>query len=295
MRIVTRGDLDGLTSAVLLSEMEQIDDIALIHPQDVTDKKFVITKEDVLANLPYHPACGMWFDHHEHTIKPPEGKYKGAYGLKPSVARVIYEYYGPEKLQKYSRLVEETDRFDSADLTREDVMDPTGVILLGFLIDPRTGMGGDYKGFFASLVGLLREKDIEAILSEPDILERVSVYRENNRKLHDFLLANSSIDDNVVITDYRNLSEAPIGNRFLVYTAFPYCNVSVRIQWGPGRKFVAVNIGHSIFNRTCRTDVGQLCREYGGGGHRGAGACVLDPSTADLEIHEIIESLIDHS
>lgn len=64
MRLVARGDLDGVTSAVLLSTMEQIDSIELIHPQDITDKKFKITGNDIMANLPYHPDCSMWFDHH---------------------------------------------------------------------------------------------------------------------------------------------------------------------------------------------------------------------------------------
>jgi hypothetical protein len=36
MRFVTRGDMDGLTSAVLITEMEEVDSIWLIHPQDIT-------------------------------------------------------------------------------------------------------------------------------------------------------------------------------------------------------------------------------------------------------------------
>ena len=39
MRLVTRADLDGLTASVLISEMEEIDEILLVHPQDITDKK----------------------------------------------------------------------------------------------------------------------------------------------------------------------------------------------------------------------------------------------------------------
>jgi hypothetical protein len=294
MRIVTRGDLDGLAASVLISEMEEVDGIVLVHPQDITDRKFVITAEDILANLPYHPACGMWFDHHEHTVLPETGKYRGAYALSPSVARVVYDYYDSGELRKYRHLVDETDRFDSARLNREDIMDPQGVILLGFLIDPRTGMGGDYRGFFTSLVQRLREKGVEALLADPDLLESISLYRESSMKFHDFLLANSEVEGNVVMTDFRKLDRTPIGNRFLVYTTFPHCNVSIRIQWGPGKEFVAVNIGHSILNRSCRADVGRLCREYGGGGHRGAGACVLSPSTADLEIYDILDRLVEH-
>ncbi|HEX6177179.1 MAG TPA: exopolyphosphatase, partial [Thermoanaerobaculia bacterium] len=74
MRLVTRGDLDGLTSAVLITMKEPIDEIALVHPQDITDKKFKIRPDDILANVPYDPNAGMWFDHHlltESNEKPP--------------------------------------------------------------------------------------------------------------------------------------------------------------------------------------------------------------------------------
>ena len=39
MRLVTRGDLDGLTSAVIITMKEPIDEISLVHPQDITDKR----------------------------------------------------------------------------------------------------------------------------------------------------------------------------------------------------------------------------------------------------------------
>jgi len=76
-----------------------------------------------------------------------------------------------------------------------------------------------------------------------------------------------------------------------VYTLFPQSNVSVRVHWGPSREHVACAVGHSIFNRTCRTAVGELLAEYGGGGHRGAGTCLLPAKTADTQIQEIIDTL----
>jgi len=54
---------------------------------------------------------------------------------------------------------------------------------------------------------------------------------------------------------------------------------------------VACALGHSIFNRTCRTAVGQLLARYGGGGHRGAGTCLLLAATADAQVGEIIAEL----
>lgn len=290
MRLVTRGDLDGLVASALISEMEPVNDILIVHPQDITDRKVAITKEDILANLPYHPEAGMWFDHHAHTIMP-EGAFRGAYMVAPSVARVIYNYYASAKLKRFAHLVDETDRFDSANLTQEDITDPKDVILLGFLVDPRTGLGGDFRALFASLVERIRSKETAALLHDPDIRERIIALKNENRQFHEFLLKHSEVHDNVVVTDYRDADKIPAGNRFLVYTAFPECNVSLRIQWGPGRKFVALNIGHSIFSRACAVDVGELCRNYGGGGHFGAGGCVLRAASAELAIKVITRKL----
>lgn len=290
MRLVTRGDLDGLTAAVLITEMEQIDEILLVHPQDITEKKIEIKADDILANLPYDHRCSMWFDHHAHTIMP-EGEYKGAYAVAPSVARVIYDHYASDKLKRFDHLVNETDRFDSADLTRDDIDNPQGVILLGFLIDPRTGMGGDFRTQFTSLVERIRAKSLEAVLSDDDIREQAAAFRRDDQSFREFLLAHSEVHDKVVVTDFRGIENVPVGNRFLVYSTFPNCNVSLRIQWGPDKKLVALNIGHSIFDRSCNVDVGELCRNYGGGGHRGAGGCVLRTMAAGLAIKIITEKL----
>ncbi len=290
MRLVTRGDLDGLTAAVLISEMEPVDKLLLVHPQDITDRKVSIGSDDILANLPYDPRCGMWFDHHAHTVMP-EGSFKGSYKVAPSVARVIYDYYAAPKLQQFSRLVAETDRFDSAKLDRTDVEDPSNEILLGFLIDPRTGIKGEFKEFFASLVQRLRERPVAQVLQDPDIIEKTTLLKEDDQRFREFLLANSTVHGNVVVTDYRPVTNAPAGNRFLIYTTFPQCNVSLRIQWGPEKKFVALNIGHSIFDRSCHTNVGELCRNYGGGGHPGAGGCILRATSAELAIKVIIRKL----
>ena len=290
MRVVTRGDLDGLTASILITEMEQVDEILLVHPQDITDNKVEITADDILANLPYDPRAGVWFDHHAHTVMP-DGAFKGAYAVEPSVARVIYDYYAADKLQRFAHLVAETDRFDSADLSRNDIDDPQDVILLGFLIDPRTGLGGDFRAQFTSLVERIRTKSLTDVLHDADIRALQNTFRRDDEDFRAFLLANSEVHDKVVITDYREIENAPVGNRFLIYTTFPDCNVSLRIQWGPGRKLVALNIGHSIFDRSCSVDVGELCRNYGGGGHRGAGGCVLRPMAAGLAIKIITEKL----
>ena len=297
MRLVTRGDLDGLTSAVIITMMEQIDDILLVHPQDITDKAVPITQNDILANLPYHPNAGIWFDHHLLTAsneKPPKN-FKGKHGLAPSAARLVYEYYlqrhpKDERLLRLAPLVDETDRLDAAQLTPEDVNNPKDYILLGYTIDSRTGFGS-FDGYFKMLTEMLKTKSIGEVLQQPEVRERVDRIKAEQADFTRLLQRNSFQLNNVVVTDLREIERLPAGNRFIIYTLFPESNVSLRVHWGPRHNSVIAAVGHSIFNRTCKTSVGDLMSRYGGGGHRGAGTCVLPLEKAADAIDEILFEL----
>jgi len=297
MRLVTRGDLDGLTSAVIITMKEPIDEIALIHPQDITDKRVEIRSDDILANLPYHPDCGMWFDHHILTPsneKPP-ADMKGRHAIAPSAARVVYDYYlekypNDPDLLRLEKLVAETDRLDAAQLTPEDVDNPSDYILLGYTIDSRSGLGG-FKDYFKHLVEWLKTMPISEVLEHPEVKSRVERLRNELVAFKDLLRRNSFQLNNVVVTDLRESENAPAGNRFLIYTLFPETNVSLRVHWGPRRGSVIAAVGHSIFNRTCKTSVGDLMSRFGGGGHKGAGTCELPLDTAAEAIDEILAEL----
>ena len=297
MRLVTRGDLDGLTSAVIITMKEQIDEILLVHPQDITDRKVDIRPDDILVNLPYDPRAAVWYDHHlltESNQKPPE-MFRGRHRVAPSAARLVYEDYlekqpGDPALLRLAALVDDTDRLDAAQLTTADVEDPKGYILLGYTIDSRTGLGS-FQGYFLKLVEWLKTMTIEEVLEQPEVRERVERIRKDAHAFRALLERNSFLLSNVVITDLREIQALPAGNRFLVYTLFPAANVSLRVHWGPSHGSVIAAVGHSIFNRTCNTSVGELMSRYGGGGHRGAGTCVLPLETAADSIDEILFEL----
>ncbi|HEV2124474.1 MAG TPA: exopolyphosphatase [Chloroflexota bacterium] len=291
MRLVTRGDLDGLTCALLLQEVEPIEEVALVHPKDVQDGKVDITSNDILANLPYDPRAGMWFDHHssESEAAGPSG-FKGAYAIAPSAARVIANHYDSPKFARYEELLAETDRLDAAQLTIEDVQDPKGWILLGYTIDPRTGLGG-FRDYFQKLMRLCREQTIDEVLQEEEVAERVRRVKTEQQAFVQHLMEVSKLDGNVIVMDVRGMRGLPSGNRFLVYTLFPEANVSLRIADGLAGKFYTVQVGHSIFNRTCKTNVGELMHKHGGGGHRGAGTCQPTVDVADAVIADILETL----
>ena len=144
MRLVTRSDFDGLACGALLKEIGLIDSWKFAHPKDLQDGLVEITENDVLANVPFVEGCGLWFDHHssEHERNELAGKYKGESRITPSCARIIYEYYGgKERFSHFDDMMEAVDKVDSGNLTIDEIQNPTGWILVGFLMDPRTGLG----------------------------------------------------------------------------------------------------------------------------------------------------------
>lgn len=96
MRLVTRSDFDGLACGALLLEAGIVDHWKFAHPKDLQDGLIPIDENDCLANVPFVPGCGLWFDHHSSEFERQElqGKYKGESRITPSCARIIYEYYG---------------------------------------------------------------------------------------------------------------------------------------------------------------------------------------------------------
>jgi oligoribonuclease NrnB/cAMP/cGMP phosphodiesterase (DHH superfamily) len=297
MRLLTRSDFDGICCAVLLFELGVVDEMVYAHPKDLQDGKIEVTSNDVLANVPYVDGAGLWFDHHsseEERLNMVH--FKGNSEEAPSTARVIYDYYmGDERLEKFEEMLKYVDKVDSADLTEDEILNPSGWVLLGFICDPRTGLGyhQEYSKsnllLMQELVDSIRTKGIEEILALPDVRERIDRYFENDHKYSDFLKEHSRTDGSVVVLDTRGIDEIPPGNRFLIYSLYPDANISVHSLKVKGGEAVSVTVGHSITNRTSEVDVGSLMLSYGGGGHTKVGTCQVTNADADRIIEEIIE------
>ncbi len=302
MRLVTRSDFDGSVCAALLLELGLVDGILYIHPKDLQDNKIEVTGDDILANVPFVEGCGLWFDHHssEHERLKLEGKFKGASELEPSAAQVIYEYYKKDqvaagKLKKFEDLIKIVGIADSAQFSKDDILNPTGWIMLAFIADPRTGLG--YKRSFRisnfelmkKLPEYLRSKTAEEILSLPDFQERVQVYHEETSKYKALLARTTRIEGDAILIDFRGIAENPVGNRFMEYVLYPEQNISVRIVDGRDKQFAMISVGHSILDRTSLVDVGSLVLKYGGGGHKQVGTCQVEYDDVDRIVGEMLQ------
>lgn len=302
-RLVTRSDFDGLVCAMLLKELDLIDDIKFVHPKDVQDGKVELTGDDITTNLPFDPRVKLAFDHHESELKrvdPALAKDKFIIeGEAKSAARVVYNYYGGK--ETFSRISEEimtaVDKGDSADFTVDEILNPSGWVLMNYIMDARTGLGR-FHDFRISNYDLMMElidycviHPIEDVLALPDVKERVDLYFEQQEKFKAQLERIARVDGKVVVIDLRNEETIYTGNRFMIYAMHPEVEMSVHVAWGFQKQNTAVMIGKSIVNKNSKVNIGDLCLKYGGGGHANAGTCQLDNDKVDAELPNIIQAL----
>ncbi len=299
MRLVTRSDFDGIVCCVLLEEAGITNSRLYCHPKDLQDGKIPITKDDVLANVPYVEGCGLWFDHHKSNIAHAPKDFKGKAYLAPSAARIIWDYYGSEEKFgcEYQPLMRDVDKVDSASLTKEDILNPCGWVMLGFIIDPRTGLGhhhhfriSNYQ-LMQDMVGLIRTKNLEEILEYPDVYDRFTFYYQKVSESISIIQENCRKVGKTVIFETRYIDHMPVGNRFLIYGLYSECDTSIQIGWGKNKEKVFIAVGKSILDRSNNTDISAILSVYGGGGHNNVGTCQVELDQVDAVIQDITAKL----
>ena len=226
------------------------------------------------------------------------GKYKGESRSSPSCARIIYEYYGgKEKFPQFDDMMEAVDKVDAGNLTIDEVMNPYGWILIGFLMDPRTGLGrwrefsiSNYQ-LMEKLLRACHSMSTEEVLALPDVQERIEVYRDQTEKFKEMVGEYTRTEGNVIITDLRGVDPIYTGNRFMIYSMYPEQNISAWIVSGREGRGCSVAVGYSIMNRTATLDVGSLMLKYHGGGHKKVGTCQFSSANMEVELPKMLEEL----
>ncbi len=315
MRLVTRADFDGLVCGALITKFEKIDDYLFVEPKYMQDGLVEIRSGDIITNLPYHPNCTLWFDHHITNTTPnfatPIILGRGGFRLAPSAARVVFEYYTelairqqatgngktPKEIAEFldtarmQHLMHEVDRVDAGKLEQDDVLNPQGYVLLSMTTDGKNA--GD-EPYWLKVINLLRDATLTEVFNEPDIKKRCQRIQDEQEKLRKLLLERTSYKGNVIYCDLRGIREIPDGNRFLIFTLFPKGNIQVKVAHDSQREnTTAISVGYNIFNPTSNVNVGELLKNYGGGGHKVVGSSRVPNDKAEQAIKEILAAVTD--
>ncbi len=294
MRLITTSNLEGVVSTAMLADKEDIQEIFFAHPKDIIDNLVDVKAGDGIVNLPFHENAALWFNHIdkvESIRELPEG-VKGSGVVAPSTARVIHDFYGDFDSLKYSEALDAADRMGSAELTYEDVLKPEGWMLLGYTLDPRSGLG-EVEQYSLEIIEALRSgKTIEEIMKLQSVQGRAKRYLFKEKEYKKAMMFHTEEYANVSLTDVRDLDPVPSGNRFLVFPLFARSNVNVHVLQHPRvATKVIIAVGKSVFDKTHPVHVGDLLSDYGGGGIIGAGTCQVNAHEADGIIKEIVIKL----
>lgn len=303
-RLVTRSDFDGLVCAVLLKHLDMINDISFVHPKDMQDGKVEIGPMDITTNLPFVDGAHLVFDHHESELRRNDLNVDNYIidADAPSAARVVWKHFGGHAAfpSSWDEMMEAVDKADAAQFSIHEVLQPKRWELLNMLMDSRTGLGR-FREFtisnyalMMSLIDHCKDSTIDQILELPDVLERVELYEQHAHAFKDQLQRCSTVHGNLVVLDLRHEEIIHPGSRFAIYALFPECNISIHRLWGFKQQNTVFATGKSIFDRSCKTHVGELMLKYGGGGHAAAGTCQIDNDQSDDVLQELIQTINDN-
>jgi nanoRNase/pAp phosphatase (c-di-AMP/oligoRNAs hydrolase) len=292
--------MDGLVCAVILKQLNLIDEITFVHPKDMQDGTIEITSNDIITNLPYVAHAHLVFDHHEsESIRNGEADNYIIIPDAPSAARVVYDYYGgAEKLPAIREdMMIAVDKADAAQFTIDDILNPKGWELLSFLMDSRTGLGR-FREFTVSnyqlmmnLIDYCINHNIDEIMQLPDVVERVELFNKYKDDFKAQIERCSTVYDNLIVLDLRDEETIYPGNRFMIYALNPQTNISIHVLWGFKNQNTVFATGKSIVNRSSKTNIGELMLKYGGGGHNAAGTCQISNDRAEDVLKELIETI----
>ncbi len=296
-RLITYGDFDGLVCYILLSKLDLISEVMFINPLEVKLGDIIPNNRDIFANLPYIPGVFMSFDRHNQGIKKQERNFIIEYEAH-SVARVIANYFNLEEKFPFvfNNLLDHLDTTNEALLTTDDILNPKDWVLLSFILDPLTGLNR-FHDFSKSHEQTLRDLaqnfeklSIEQILSLPDIVERIHIYKTYQDHFIKQIKRCSTTYKHLVVVDLSHEDIIYPGNPFMVYALYPEADISMIIQnSGDTSDF---EIGASIINLNNSLDIGAMLRSMGGSGHKKEGKIKCAQSDKNNLKMKLIESIL---
>jgi hypothetical protein len=148
------------------------------------------------------------------------------------------------------------DQADSAQYSREDILEPQGWTLLNYLMDARTGLGR-FRNFRISnytlmmqLIDYCRTHGIHDILGLPDVKERVEIYLEHADKAREQI--QRCTRSTATWWCWTCVAKRPIWatNRFMIYALPAGCNISIHVMWGLKQQNTVLATGKSILDRS---------------------------------------------
>ncbi len=297
--IIADGDLDGLVAGAVLKTAWPDADIVFSHPAEIRSGYLddIINENTALCDLPFHPACGLYIDHHvtnrPSEIQENEFTAKGRYihwREADSAARVAYELFLPLfDLTALAPIMDMVDRLDGGRISTDEFFSDDPVVWIS-----RTVTSSDQEYSRSLLKKLVAGQSVAEIVKETETAVRIEAMKKQMQDIRNILNSKSIIENRLAIC---NLAETGLRtNGYLVTAHFGKdCDACLIVHgskdgkigddedWPLSASFYSNSFLHTeggIF------DLSSLATMFdeNGGGHRNACGCRIMPVNENGEV-----------
>ena len=290
--IVADGDLDGLVAGAVLKTAWPDADIVFSHPAEIRSGFLdgIINENTALCDLPFHPACGLYIDHHvtnrPSEIQENEFAAKGRYihwRKADSAARVAYELFLPLfDLKALAPIMDMVDKLDGGRISTEEFLSDDPVVWIS-----RTVTSSDQEYSRSLLRKLVAGQSVAEIVKEPETAVRIEAMKMQMKDIRNILNSKSIIENRLAIC---NLEETGLRtNGYLVTAHFGKdCDACLIVHgskegkigdheaWPLSASFYSNSFLHTEGGIFDLSTLATMFDEHGGG-HRNACGCRVKP------------------
>ena len=289
-RIVAHTDFDGLISALFLRVLYGVEEVVFAEPWELQENTFTVHKTDAVVDLPY-PAggCVLWVDHHDSNALQEQKPHCYFDATKKSCPSLIFEVLPHERLEQFRSLLQDADKIDGAEYTREDIQSPTPAMQISMSINTNKKREDDLYRLF--LLEQLEQHPLATVASMSIVQQRFKAKWDEHNRFLECIDEYARLHGIVLVVDLSMSAEYPKPSSFShfgLYLRYPQAAITLLITKHdtPGRLRLAV--GENIFYRINNVHIGTLMKSYGGGGHKGAGGC----SIPEVNKEELLEKIL---
>ena len=309
--IIADGDFDGLVAAAVLKIAWPDASVFFSHPSEIRsgDLDELINSHTAICDLPFHPDCGLYIDHHA-TNRPTEKQeieFKNRGGHihwreADSAARVAYNLFHPLfDLSALEPVMDMVDRLDGGRISKEEFLSDNDIIWIS-----RTVTSSDQNYTTNLLNMLVKGESISNIVNESEVERRIKNKRDEMDQIRAILDTKSRIENRLAICEIQDTGLHT--NGYLVTAHYgDKCDACLIIHGSINEKseddnrilsasFYTNSFLHTNGGLFDLTKLATMFDPYGGG-HRNACGCRIVPINEDgsIEERDVCESDISTS
>ena len=207
--IIADGDFDGLVAAAVLKTAWPNASVFFSHPSEIRsgDLDHLINQHTAICDLPFHPNCVLYIDHHA-TNRPSveeEKKFEEKGGHihwreADSAARVAYNLFLPLfNLSALEPVMYMVDRLDGGRISKEEFLSDDEIIWLS-----RTVTSSDQNYTTNLLNKLVDGESVMEIVKDSEVALRIQKKRNEMEEIRKILDSKTRIENRLAICEIQN-------------------------------------------------------------------------------------------